>query len=322
VRLTCSAHSRLDMARSFIASLRRRELPPWHPHHGLERAGALAADEVVAPCRSILDEVSRSWGLDPQRVSHVPCPYIPNAALLEIDPATHTNVVSFVGRLETRKGVIDLARAIPQVLRSHPAARFRFIGRSVELSPGLEMVDHLRSMLAGYNDSVEFPSPVPLEQVPTVMAQTDICVFPSLWENFPNVCLEAMSAARGIVGSSAGGMSEILNFGKAGLLVEPCRPQLLAEAIIELLNRPQRRIDLGRAARARVLSEYSAFTIGRLQEESYARAIAHRRSRGTIGEQERPSRMLLRNWLPHRLPSPSPAATWNEDDVPELSTPV
>ena len=110
VRLTCSAHSRLDMARSFIASLRRRELPPWHPHHGLERAGALAADEVVAPCRSILDEVSRSWGLDPQRVSHVPCPYIPNAALLEIDPATHTNVVSFVGRLETRIGAQVLRR--------------------------------------------------------------------------------------------------------------------------------------------------------------------------------------------------------------------
>lgn len=291
------AHSPWEVARNCVASLRRRELPPWHPHHGPERAGALAADEIAAPFRSVGEEVTRAWGLDPQRVAQVPCPYVPKAALLDIDPVTRSNVVSFIGRLETRKGVIDLARAIPRVLRSHPHARFRFVGRSVELSPGLQMVDHLRSMLASHADSVDFPGPVPLEGIPQVLARTDICVFPSIWENFPNVCLEAMSAARGIVGSSAGGMNEILDFGRAGLLVEPRRPELLADAIIELLDHPQRRIELGRAARARVLSEYSAAAIGRQQEESYARAIVRRRA-GTVSPRERGSRASLTSWLP------------------------
>jgi glycosyltransferase involved in cell wall biosynthesis len=291
------AHSRWNVARNCVSSLRRRELPPWHPHHGPERAGALAADEIVAPCRSIAQEVTRAWGLDPQRVAHVPCPYIPSAALLDIEPATQTNVVTFIGRLETRKGVLDLARAIPKVLSSFPNARFRFIGRSVELAPGLEMIDHLRSMLSSHADSVEFPGPVPLERIPSVLSTTDICVFPSIWENFPNVCLEAMSAARGIVGSSAGGMSEMLDLGRAGLLVEPRRPELLADAIIDLLAHPRRRIELGRAARARVLSEYSSSAIAPQQEASYARAIAHRRANSSVPRAPR-RRAPLTNWVP------------------------
>ena len=52
------------------------------------------------------------------------------------------------------------------------------------------MVDHLKKMLAGYESSVEFTGP-PLNQMPNMLSQTDISVFPSIWENFPNVCLEA-----------------------------------------------------------------------------------------------------------------------------------
>ncbi|MDP9173940.1 MAG: glycosyltransferase family 4 protein [Planctomycetota bacterium] len=273
-------HSRWAMARNTLASLRRGQLPPWHPNHGLERGCALQADEIAAPCKIIGESVTKAWGLDPGRVAHVPNLYEPADALLEIDPKTQNNTVTFLGRLEVRKGVIDLARAIPLVLRQLPDVKFRLVGRSVELRPGLQMETHLRELLAGHLGSVEFTGPVPLEQIPRMLAETDICVFPSIWENFPNVCLEAMSAARGVVGSSAGGMSEILDFGAAGVLVPPRNPRELADAIIKLCQNPALRIKLGMNARARVLSEYNAQRVGQLQEASYRRAIAARRAAG------------------------------------------
>jgi len=277
---TTFGHSRWMMARNYFASVRRGELPPWNPHHGRERICALSADEVVAPCKAIGDEVAAAWDLPQWIMAVVPNVYEPSEALLQIDPHTNTQTVTFVGRLEVRKGVITFAAAIPLILRENPKLRFRFVGRSVELRRGVEMVDHLRKMLAGYEKSMEFIGPVAMDRIPQMLSETDICVFPSVWENFPNVCLEAMSAARGVVGSSAGGMKEILDDGAVGRLVAPNRPHALADAVLELAAKPALRIELGIKARARVLSEYCPARVGRLQEESYLRAIARRRKSG------------------------------------------
>jgi len=122
-------------------------------------------------------------------------------------------------------------------------------------------------------DSVEFTGKVSLDDIPHYLAQTDICVFPSLWENFPNVCLEAMAAGRGVVGSSAGGMAEMLDQGNAGLLVPPEDATAIASAIIELLDQPNLRMKLGAEARERVTTEYSLERLGDLIEQSYQRAI-------------------------------------------------
>jgi len=277
---TTFGHSRWYMARNYFASVRRGELPPWNPNHGQERQCALEADEVVGPCQAIADEVAQAWDLPRKLVAVFPNVYEPNETLLQIDPHTNTQTVTFVGRLEVRKGVIALAAAIPLILRDNPNLRFRFVGRSVELRKGLDMIDHLKRVLAAYEKSVEFTGPLPLDQMPKMLSETDICVFPSIWENFPNVCLEAMSAARGVVGSSAGGMKEILDDGAVGRLVAPNRPRELADAVLELAAKPSLRIELGIKARARVLSEYCPARVGRLQEESYARAIAHRKNSG------------------------------------------
>ena len=62
-------------------------------------------------------------------------------------------------------------------------------------------------------------------------AKVAVCVFPSIWENFPNVCLEAMSAGRGIAASWNGGMAEMLDAGHCGLPFPPNSPQRLAQAV-------------------------------------------------------------------------------------------
>lgn len=281
-RMNFSRLSLATKARFYFGAVRRRIPPPWHPENGGERLHILDADEIAAPSRSIGQEVAKMWHLGSSQVAHVPYPYVPSKGLLDIAVETNTNVVTFFGRLEVRKGVLDLARAIPLVLHSHPQVKFRFIGRPMS-SPrsNLDMRQYLERRLAPYRQSVDFLDAVPLDAIPTVLAETDLCVFPSLWENFPNVCLEAMAAARGVIGSSAGGMAEMLENGGVGRVVPPKSPVKIAEAINELVADPPLRMRLGQAARSRILEEYNTERILTLQEASYYRAIKVRQQSGS-----------------------------------------
>ncbi|MEH1966702.1 glycosyltransferase family 4 protein [Nostoc sp.] len=248
----------------------------------IEYIHALKADEIVAPSQAIADELIKAWKLNRNKISLVPYPYVPSRELLEIPVENQTNVVTFIGRLEYRKGILDLARAIPIVLKQHPEVSFRFIGRKrPSPNPNLDMQHYIESMLQPYINSLEFIGFVPLDKIPSYLGTTDLCVFPSLWENFPFVCLEAMAAARGIVGSNSGGMVEQLNHGECGKLVPPYNPNQIAKAVLELLRNPSLRMELGQAARKRVLNEYNIERIGLLQENSYARAIKRRETMGS-----------------------------------------
>jgi glycogen synthase len=270
--------------RPFLGALRRGInplQPSYNPQTDPEFLHALDADEIVILTQSMAQKVLKDWELDRAKICQIPNPYLPSARLLDIPVETQTQVVTFIGRLETRKGVIDLAKAIPIVLRQCPDVRFRFVGRS-DLSPNpeLTMRQYLEHLLGKDIQSVEFTDRVPLDDIPMILASTDICVFPSIWENFPNVCLEAMAAARGVIGSCAGGMAEMLGGGTAGRLVPPRSPKKIARAIAELVEDPALRMQLGQAARQRVLTEYCSDRIGVLLERSYARAIARRRASG------------------------------------------
>lgn len=254
----------------------------YNPKIDIECTHALEADEIVTPCSDLGRRMRRAWSLDPEKISCIPYPYQPSASLLRIPVETRNEVVTFIGKLEIRKGVIDLARAIPEILKHVPHTKFQFIGPSDRSHKAgfSSMRNYLEDRLRPYRDAVKFIDQVPLESIPEILAATDICIFPSIWENFPNVCLEAMSAGRCVVGSNAGGMVDMLKNGEFGRLIPPCSPQTIARTAIALLKNPELRIKLGAAARNNVLTEYNIDRIGTLQEASYQRAITRRRAIG------------------------------------------
>jgi glycosyltransferase involved in cell wall biosynthesis len=268
--------------------LKNRRRPFWHYDklHDVERLHALDADHITSPSAAMNKEMISVWDLDRQRLTVLPSPFVPPQPLLDVPVETHTNTVTFVGRLELRKGVLDLARAIPRIIERFPQVRFRFVGRAHQYSPepGLDMRQYLERQLAAYGSAVEFAGRVSLDQVPDVLAKTDVCVFPSAWEAWGYVCAEAMAAARGVVGSNAGGLADLLapdaEGKKVGLRVSPKSPKRLAKAICELLEQRELRLELGRRARQRIIEEYGADVIGPRLEECFRRAIEHRRRVG------------------------------------------
>ncbi len=278
--------------RAFGGAIRhRRPLPRWHWYRHTHRVAlefdakecALAqmADVVASPSKSLLEMMAVRWNLDRAKLMVVSS-YAPPAHLLAVPIETATNVVSYFGRLETRKGVADLAAAIPAVLAEFPTVKFRFVGR-IGLAPDgrQDFKTYVRAIAGKWQDQLEFTDFLPLEKVFEYFGQTDICVFPSRWENAPNVCLEAMAAGRGVIGSSAGGMAEMLDDGKAGLLVRPEAPTEISAAILQLLRNPAERKRLGALARQRVLSEYNNDKICALLEKSYTLAIQRHSSAKT-----------------------------------------
>jgi glycogen(starch) synthase len=258
-----------------------------HPELGLaqhddvrENQAAMRADAVVALFPGMRDFLKNVWQIPAEKILVIPNPFTPSPELLNIPAGTAPGTVSFIGRLEVRKGILELMAAIPLILKHHPKTTFRFVGKPGRLRSGENIEAHLRQTLAAHADRLEFTGKLRPEEMPEAYAGTGIVVAPSRWENYPYACLEAMAAGRAVVGSSAGGMAEMLA-GDAGLLVPPQQPAALAKAVSRLLDNPALQRELGEKARLKVLADHQEDAIAKRMEACYVQAITHRNTHGT-----------------------------------------
>ncbi|MCR4404994.1 MAG: glycosyltransferase [Candidatus Acetothermia bacterium] len=95
------------------------------------------------------------------------------------------------------------------------------------------------------------------DEIPTILAITDVFVLPSLWEGLPTAIIEAMAAGCPVVGTAVGGMPELVIEGETGFLVPPGDPGALAERLELLLQDPALRNRLGEASADRVREHFS-----------------------------------------------------------------
>jgi glycogen synthase len=237
-----------------------------------------SADEIGAPSQAIADRLLAEWDLDSRRISVFPYPFRPGADLLSLPIPQQAHTIGFLGRLEARKGVVELARAIPSILARAPELRFRFLGPSWPYRNG-DMESWIRQQCRCFLDRITFLGPVTREQLPIELERCDAVVLPSRWENFPYACWEALASGRAVIGSTSGGMAEVIEPGISGLLVSPHSPHEIAEAVLSLVHRPELVGQLGAAARQRVLEYMAPQRILPLQLASYERAIARARQR-------------------------------------------
>lgn len=95
--------------------------------------------------------------------------------------------------------------------------------------------DYLEHKYSKYN-WIKIPGPIRRDELMNLYKEVDLVCLPSWWENMPMACIEAMLSGAIVLGSNSGGMSEIIDDGKNGFLVEPKNPQLLAEKIKQILS--------------------------------------------------------------------------------------
>ena len=136
----------------------------------------------------------------------------------------------------------------------------------------------------GVSDEVTFLGSVDHDAALRLMRRASFVVVPSSWEAFGQVCLEAMAAGKAVIGSANGGITEIVEHGKTGLLVPPDDPEELAQAIGDLAGDPGRSTEMGIAGRRRAAE---AFTWGQMVDR-YHRAFDLARDRSGPGTEASP----------------------------------
>ena len=165
----------------------------------------------------------------------------------------------FVGSLHRTKGVDVLLDAWARVLREMPDAKLRIVGDG-------PMEAELRASAAGLPSpaNVRFVGRISRGEVAQAMDEARALVVPSRSEGFGLVILEAMARARPVIASNVGGIPELVIDGETGALVPPERDDLLANAIVTLLEDGDRCERLGRQGRARIANRdpNTSFTAG------------------------------------------------------------
>lgn len=223
---------------------------------------------IVSNSTASVSALGRVYGIDPAGKVHglvsyglVPTSgeYVqPLEARHKADP-----IVLFVGRLETRKGILDLFEAIPEVRKAVPGVRFWLAGSDnsahdgFQPREGLSYPAHFARQHPDLVDSVKFLGFVPERELPDLYRACDLFVAPSIYESFGLIYLEAMDQARPVVGCSGSGSAEVIAGGETGLLVPPADPARLAQAIIRLLEDPASRREMGIAGRKRLLERFT-----------------------------------------------------------------
>lgn len=249
----------------------------WWSRHDKNQYGDIdylttdLADAITTPSQAMKEWAVRFWRIDSAKIRVVPLPFDPEPEYLNIPVNSDHGRVLFIGKLNVHKGVVNLARAIPAVLKKYPATIFRFVAPDGP-SPhkGVGMKDYLLQRLKGFEESLEFIGAVPLHEIPGHLDESDFCIFPSLWECFGLVVCEAMAAGRVPIFSSKGGMKEIAEHGFTGIMVNPHRPKQMAGAMIRLIAEVEERNSIARNARISIQNRFTWDRLGPLYESEYA----------------------------------------------------
>lgn len=228
----------------------RRELNPDKSaaQIALQRQAYRCAHGVVANSQAAAQQLA-SEGVRVDR-THV----IANGVSLErFAPRTVARGVTkilTVANLRKEKAHEVLIAAAAMLTPRYPHLQFLFVGdgpRAAELRA-------LASKL-GVEAQVRFLGH--REDVPALLADADVFVLPSRSEAFPNGAIEAMASGLPVVASRVGGLLDLIEDDRTGLLVSPDDPLALADAIESLILSPTRAAMLGTAAREEVTQRYS-----------------------------------------------------------------
>jgi len=109
----------------------------------------------------------------------------------------------FFGRFELRKGFHILAQALPRVLEQYPDAYVALVGRDTGSSLAPSMADYARSLSGSFAERLIVMERLPHQQLYPVLAGAHLVALPSLMDNFPNACLEAMALGKPVIGTLA-----------------------------------------------------------------------------------------------------------------------
>lgn len=233
-----------------------------HSIHEQEYWLTYEAWRVIVCSQHMRSEVQHLFGLPDDKIDAIPNGVDSETFVLDWTAAERRawrariarpdeQIVMYVGRFVREKGIHHLLEAAPSILASHPTAHFVIVGGGDRRE--LESF----AQWTGIAEKVTFTGFLSQEELVRLYSVASCAAFPSLYEPFGIVALEAMAAGTPIVASDAGGLGEIVRHDKNGTSCHAGDSASLAWAIRAVLSDPHRARKLAGTAKEAVVDQYS-----------------------------------------------------------------
>ena len=234
------------------------------------------ASEVIVNSNYMKNELQRLFGLPYEKIN-----VVPNGVNLNLFNGIERDynfrrryamdnekIILFMGRLVYEKGVQHLISAMPKMLNGYHDSKLIICGKGGMLN---ELKAQVNSM--GIGNKVYFAGYMHGKDVQRMYKAADIAVFPSTYEPFGIVALEAMLSENPIVVSDVGGLNEIVQHRENGMKSYAGNPNSIADSILELLYDHKLCADITKKAKNKVRNEYNWSKIAQDTHFTYQKAI-------------------------------------------------
>jgi glycosyltransferase involved in cell wall biosynthesis len=197
----------------------------------------------------------------------------------------------FIGRFQLHKGIHILAQALPHFLENNERCSAVFAGLDIATPLASSMRDYVSVICGKHSDRLIFLGQIRHEQLYPVISGARLVVLPSLIDNLPNACLEAMALGKPVVGTRGASFEEMIQEGESGFLVPPNDAGALAATLCRAWREP--RLDkIGRAAQAAAQAYAPETTVEAFLD--YAQGIISRRRTGRQAQRSRVEELQTR----------------------------
>lgn len=203
----------------------------------LEKRMLRKCPHIIAPSRQTADQITELYS---KQVT----------VLVSPQPSTDTSLdetyyqqtlkgvkyLLYFGTLSQHKGVEVLADCIPEVLNSHPDISVVLAGRTFDTEDGRTLYNKLQSLEKMMNGRMFLLPPLNRERLFPIIKYSYGCILPSITDNLPNTCIEALSYGKIIIATTGNGFEQAVENGVNGYLVPPGCKAPLMDAINKLLT--------------------------------------------------------------------------------------
>ena len=208
--------------------------------HGTEWELCFEAWRVICCSHFMEEEIANTLGIPNDKMDVIANGVDPSKFDLPFDTEEfrkwfarpEEKIIFFVGRMVPEKGVQVLIQSIPEILPQYKDVKFVIVGGG-DRTHLVKLAEEL-----GVSDRVNFTGYVDDETLVKIYRVADVAVYPSLYEPFGIVALEAMVAKVPVVVTDVGGLREVVDHGINGLTIWADNPDSLAWAILQILKNP------------------------------------------------------------------------------------
>ncbi len=231
--------------------------------------GYRRADHVIVHGQSLIGTVTDDLHIAPSKIHLIPHIAIGEEAST-VEHRDDGRTILFFGRIWEYKGLEYLIRSEPKVSAEFPNVRFLIAGKGDDFEQYRRMMVHPKRFEV-HNDWISD------ETRAEMFASSSIVVLPYIEASQSGVIPIAYTHQKPVIATRTGGLPDMVDHGKTGLLVPPRDADALADAILQLLRAPEKRSAMGQAGQIKLRRECAPEVVAKATMDVYRQAIADRK---------------------------------------------